>query len=80
MPKNFDWQTLAVALVIACAAFYVARRGLSRLRSFRAGGGRAATAPACGNCEGGREATPTRGAAKVLVQISPVKTPPRRGR
>ena len=80
MLKNFDWQTLAVALVIACAALYVARRGLSRLRSFRAGGRRGSVAPACGNCEAGREDAPGRGAAKVLVQISPVKTPPRRSR
>ena len=32
----FDWQSIAVALIVAGALFYVARRGLARLRSFRA--------------------------------------------
>ncbi|HEV3468236.1 MAG TPA: hypothetical protein VG148_02870 [Pyrinomonadaceae bacterium] len=63
----FDWQSLAVALIVAGALLYVARRGLARLRSFRASRGPAACATGCGKC--GDEETPAR-PAKVLVQIS----------
>jgi len=48
---KFDWQIIAVALVVACAAFYVARRALARLRSFRAGArADASCATGCGKC------------------------------
>lgn len=69
----FDWQTLAVALIVLCALAYVARRGLARLRSFRLRGknGGAACATGCGNC--GDEKEPAR-PASVLVQISPKPT------
>ena len=63
---SLDWQQLAVALIIAGALLYVARRGLARLRSFRASRG-AACATGCGKC--GDEPAPAR-PAKVLVQIS----------
>ena len=46
---KFDWQTIAVALVVAGAFLYVARRALKRLRSFRMKGG-ASCATGCGNC------------------------------
>jgi hypothetical protein len=46
---KFDWQTVAVALIVAGAFLYVSRRALARLRSFRTkGGGNCATG--CGNC------------------------------
>lgn len=46
---GFDWQTVAVALIVAGAFLYVARRALARLRSFAAkGGGSCATG--CGKC------------------------------
>jgi hypothetical protein len=46
---KFDWQTVAVALIIAGALLYVGRRALSRLRSFRTSkGGSCATG--CGTC------------------------------
>jgi hypothetical protein len=64
----FDWQTIVVALIIAGALFYVARRGLARLRSFRAGakaGGACETG--CGKCGG--EVAPSK-PSSVLVQIS----------
>jgi hypothetical protein len=61
----FDWQLIAVALIVAGALIYVARRGLARLRSFRASRG-AACATGCGKC--GDEETPAR-PANVLVQI-----------
>ncbi len=46
---KFDWQSIAVAVIVAGALLYVARRALARLRSFRTkGGGTCATG--CGNC------------------------------
>ena len=63
---SFDWQTIAVALIIAAALFYVARRGLARLRSFRAGA-KAGCETGCGKCGG--EVAPSK-PANVLVQIS----------
>ena len=47
---RFDWQTVAVALIIAGALFYVARRALARLRSFRTTKGGAGCATGCGTC------------------------------
>ncbi|HEX3559697.1 MAG TPA: hypothetical protein VHU19_10870 [Pyrinomonadaceae bacterium] len=66
----FDWQTIAVALIIAGAFLYVARRGLARLRSFRrnASGVGAGCATGCGNC-GEEDAQPK--PVNVLIQISP---------
>jgi hypothetical protein len=71
---SFDWQTIAVALIVAFALFYVARRGLARLRSFTAKGG-AECATGCGKC--GDEAAPSR-PANAPVQISRARTSPRR--
>jgi hypothetical protein len=63
-----DWQNVAVVLVVAAALLYVARRGLSRLRSFGAGrGGGASCATGCGKC--GEETGPPVPAGSVLVQI-----------
>jgi hypothetical protein len=46
---KFDWQAIAVALVVFGAFLYVARRALKSLRSFgKKGGGNCATG--CGNC------------------------------
>ncbi len=47
---RFDWQTFAVALIVAGAFLYVARRALARLRSFRAPKGGGACSTGCGNC------------------------------
>jgi hypothetical protein len=71
---SFDWQTVAVALIVACAFLYVARRGLARLRSFGSKGG-AACATGCGKC--GDEVTPPR-PANTPVKISRVRTAARR--
>jgi len=67
----FDWQLLAVVLVVAAAALYVARRGLKRLRSFRGGGPASAPecATGCGKC--GDESP----APAPIVQISRARTP-----
>jgi hypothetical protein len=65
----FDWQTIAVALIVACAFLYVARRGLARLRSFRAGAQDGAScATGCGKC--GDEPVASQ-PANTLIQISP---------
>lgn len=58
----FDWQTIAVALIVAGALLYVARRGLARLRSFRAS--RASCDTGCGKCGDTADEGP-----RPLVQI-----------
>ena len=48
---SLDWQTVAVAVIVAGALLYVARRAFARLRSFRVtkgGGGSCETG--CGKC------------------------------
>jgi hypothetical protein len=69
----FDWQSIAVTLIIAAALLYVARRGLARLRSFRAGAssGASSCATGCGNC--GDEKVAAR-PANVLIQIHPSRS------
>ena len=47
---NFDWQTIAVALIVAGALLYVGRRALSRLRSFKMSKGGGSCATGCGTC------------------------------
>ena len=47
---NFDWQTIAVALIIAGALLYVGRRALARLRSFKVSKGGGSCATGCGTC------------------------------
>ncbi|MBC7931879.1 MAG: hypothetical protein H7Z38_15065 [Rubrivivax sp.] len=66
----FDWQSIAVALIVAAALFYVARRGLARLRSFRSGVavGVSSCATGCGKC--GDEKVSAR-PASALIQIHP---------
>ncbi|HEX8720077.1 MAG TPA: hypothetical protein VF736_05505 [Pyrinomonadaceae bacterium] len=46
---KFDWQTVAVALIVAGALLYAGRRALARLRSFgpSKGGG---CSTGCGTC------------------------------
>jgi FeoB-associated Cys-rich membrane protein len=60
----FDWQTIAVALIVAGACAYVARRGWKRLRSMRAAAG-ASCATGCGKC--GEDLPPPR--PDLIVQI-----------
>ena len=67
---NFDWQTVAVALIVAGALLYVARRALTRLRSFgapKAGG----CSTGCGTC--GDADAPLR-PSKQTVQIGRPKS------
>jgi hypothetical protein len=66
---NFDWQTIAVLLIIAGALFYVGRRALMRLRSFKTSkGGSCETG--CGTC--GDVDAPLR-QSNVLVQVGKPK-------
>ena len=74
----FDWQTIAVVLIILAALAYVARRALSRLRSFRLSKrqGAPSCSTGCGAC--GEAKQPAR-TAPTFVRISPsAKTPRRR--
>ena len=66
---NFDWQTIAVALIIVGALVYVGRRALARLRSFRVSkGGSCSTG--CGTC--GDVDAPLR-QSSTFVQVSKAK-------
>jgi hypothetical protein len=72
---NFDWQTIAVALIIAGALFYVGRRVLTRLRSFKTSEGGGSCETGCGTC--GDVDAPLR-QSNVLVQVSKSKGAGRR--
>ena len=67
---KFDWQTIAVALIIVGALLYVARRALMRLRSFRVSKGGGSCATGCGTC--GDVDAPLR-QSNVLVQVGRAK-------
>jgi len=75
----FDWQSVAVALIVLAAVLYVGRRVASRLRSLLSG--RRAdvhTLPAsgCGGCANARPASPSNAPpVKVLVQIGRSRPP-----
>jgi len=74
----FDWQTIAVALIVLAALIYTARRALARLRSFSTSGRGAAAsscATGCGKC-GDDEEAPAARPANVFVQISSNRSPP----
>jgi hypothetical protein len=67
---KFDWQTVAVLVIIAGALLYVGRRVLVRLRSFRASKGGGSCATGCGTC--GDADAPLR-QSNVLVQVGKAK-------
>ena len=70
---KFDWQTVAVLIIIAGALLYVGRRALARLRSFGAskGGDSSSCATGCGKC--GEVDAPIR-QASAPVRIGRPKT------
>lgn len=74
---TLDWQNILVALIVLAAVAYVARRGLQRIRSFRAGKGDSASAApscatGCGSCvESEKPSTTPR---TVFVEIGRSKT------
>ncbi|HVG29199.1 MAG TPA: FeoB-associated Cys-rich membrane protein [Pyrinomonadaceae bacterium] len=75
---KFDWQTVAVVLIVLAALFYVGRMLARRLRSMRARGGDIVAGGDCSGCSAG-EVKSTAPAPKVLVQIGRGRaTPPRR--
>lgn len=47
---KFDWQTIAVLIIIAGALIYVGRRALMRLRSFKISKGGGSCETGCGTC------------------------------
>jgi FeoB-associated Cys-rich membrane protein len=66
----FDWQAIAVALIVLAALVYTGRRAWSRLRSVSASKGAAAACETgCGSCGSNQQpkaATPR----TVFVEIS----------
>jgi hypothetical protein len=66
-----DWQTVAVAVIVAGALLYVARRALARLRSFRLTKGGGGCATGCGKC--GDEDAPARESG-AFVRLGRTKT------
>ena len=73
----FDWQTIAVILIILAALAYVARRALARLRSFRLSkrGAAPACSTGCGSCGEVKEQTRP---VPSIVQITSSKAQSRR--
>jgi hypothetical protein len=71
---RFDWQSIAVALVVLAALAYVARRAWARLRSMRAGAKSSIDCGSCGNVGG--KPRPTAPQATVLVQIGRQRSRP----
>jgi hypothetical protein len=73
---TFDWQTIAVALIILAALLYTGRRAWSRLRAFRASKGVSAPCETgCGSC--GPEQKPKAAPntqRTVFVEISRIKS------
>ena len=67
---KFDWQTVAVLIIIAGALLYVGRRALARLRSFKVSKGGGSCATGCGTC--GDVDAPLR-QSNALVQVSKTK-------
>ena len=69
---SFDWQNVAVLLIVLAALAYVARRGWARVRSMRARAGASSScATGCGSC--GTEERAPQPRATVLVQIGQAK-------
>jgi hypothetical protein len=68
---KFDWQTVAVFIIIAGALLYVARRALTRLRSFKLSKGAGSCETGCGTC--GDADAPLR-QSNVLVQVGKSKS------
>lgn len=72
-----DWQDILVALIVLAAVGYVARRGLRRLRSFRAGkkddsASASSCMTGCGSC--GESQKPLTTPRTVFVEIGRSKT------
>lgn len=62
----FEWQTIAVGLIILAAAFYTGRMAWMRLRTFRNAKG-AVGESACGGCETAKKPAMTE--RTVFVEI-----------
>ncbi len=72
---TFDWQTIAVALIILAALFYTGRRAWSRLRAFRASKGVSAPCETgCGSCGEQKPKVAANTQRTVFVEISRIKS------
>jgi hypothetical protein len=74
-----NWQNILVALIVLAAFCYVARRGMERLRSFRASRGvsdGSSCETGCGSC--GESQKPSNTPRTVFVEIGRSKTLSRR--
>jgi hypothetical protein len=73
---TFDWQAIAVALIILAALVYTGRRAWSRLSAFRAS--KNVSAPCetgCGSCGGEQKPKPAATTTRtVFVEISRIKS------
>jgi hypothetical protein len=71
-----DWQNILAALIVLAALIYVARRGVVRLRSFRASRGSSPCEAGCGSCgEDRRPSTTTPRTVFVEIGRSRTRTP-----
>ena len=73
----FDWQNVAVILIVLAAISYVGRCGWRRLRSFVLRKGGDSPAASCGSCAGNQKPQNAR-PLNVLVQIDRSRTTSRR--
>ncbi|MDT7543046.1 MAG: hypothetical protein QOE33_2950 [Acidobacteriota bacterium] len=71
----FDWQTMAVVLIVLAATFYIGRMVWARVRSMQGRG--SMSLPACSGCDAKpvKSDTPE---PKVLVQIGSARPARRR--
>jgi hypothetical protein len=72
---TFDWQAIAVALIILAALAYTGQRAWSRLRAFRASKGTSSPCETgCGSCGGEQKPKPAATQRTVFVEISRIKS------
>ncbi|HEY0379554.1 MAG TPA: hypothetical protein VGC87_21730 [Pyrinomonadaceae bacterium] len=72
---TFDWQAIAVALIILAALIYTGRRAWSRLRAFRASKNISTPCETgCGSCGGEQKPKPAATTRTVFVEISRIKS------
>ncbi|HYY59043.1 MAG TPA: FeoB-associated Cys-rich membrane protein [Pyrinomonadaceae bacterium] len=76
-----DWQNIVVGLILLAASGYLLRRGVQRMRSFRARRGTSPCETGCGSCgEGQKESTRKESTTPrtVFVEIGRSRTLSRR--
>lgn len=81
----FDWQAIAVAVIVLAALIYTGRRAWRRLSAFRSRRGASVAQPAscetgCGSCGDAQKAKPQGTQRTVFVEISRTGDSGRRGK